>query len=368
MKYEDSSFRGVDGQFCIFAMNDTVRAQILELVEDAVLREAFEAADSFLGYGYVDSAEGLSLVVLAPSQRLEEGVAIQQLLEDASVIVRVRDLVQEEYFNIGGTEEAEAQLRAQFGPIVEEIDKKYEVSADIQRARAMRFLDGIRDRLHPDDVLVILDKPGNMPETVRVRITEVREHDFAGELLEEPKQDFGVHLGDTMPFALQQKASAEGKDQHTVNDLYAAHFFKLTKAESLNGTVLTKVRDAYKKDQRAETWWELMRVLSNCYVWIPCNATFGDAPSADDTIQLTADILTNGEKYYFPVFSSPVEMGEKYASDFSLIEKPFREALEMAENGPAKLDGLIFNAFSDKVILSGEALDIMKEMPDLVED
>jgi len=370
MKYDESSFRGVDRQFCIFGMNEAVRAQILEQIDsaEATLKAAFEEADSFLSYGYIDQEKGISLVVLAPSQRMEEGVAIQQMLEDAGVTVLVEDVREEDFFNIGGTEEAETQLRAQFGPIVEEIDKNYEVSADVQRARGMRFLDGIRDCLHPDDVLVILDKPGNTPETVQVRITEVREHDFAGVLLEEPKQSFGVHKGETMPFALQQKASAEEKEHHTVDDLYAAHFFKLTKAESLNGTVLAKVRDAYKKDPRAETWWELLRVLGSCYVWIPCNATYADAPASDKTINLTADILTNGDKYYFPVFSSPVEMGEDYAADFSLIEKPFREALEMMEGSEAKLDGLIFNAFSDGIILSGEALDIVKGMPVLVED
>ena len=108
-------------------------------------------------------------------------------------------------------------------------------------------------------------------------------------------------------------------------------------------------------------------MLDNCYVWIPCNASYAEAPAADDTIQLTADILTNGDVYFFPVFSSPVEMGEDYAKDFSLIEKPFREAIRMAETSEAKLNGIIFNAFSDKIIINTELFQYLKEMPDLVE-
>ena len=400
MKYKDSSFRGVDRQFVVFAFNEEVRGKILEQLgaespsagapdaaqesagaadtNTAALIAAFQTADSFLGYGYIDAENGrLSLVVLAPAQRMEEGVAIQQMLQDASVIIRVEDLTEEDYFDIGGTEEADKQLRAQFGPIVEEIDAKNDESEDVKRARGMRFLDGLRHETRPDNVKVRIGKPGIAPETVWMRIIGVGEHDFTGVLLEEPLDDFGVHRGDTFTFGLQQKprdavdnsdgANGAADGGHTVDELFAARFFKITKAESLNGVLLQRARDAYKDDPSVDTWGRFLDVLDNCYVWIPCNASYAEAPAADDTIQLTADILTNGDVYFFPVFSSPVEMGEDYAKDFSLIEKPFREAIRMAETSEAKLNGIIFNAFSDKIIINTELFEFLKEMPDLVE-
>ena len=381
MKYKDSSFRGVDRQFVVFALNEEVRGKILEQLgaesqsdpNTAALITAFKTADSFLGYGYIDAENGrLSLVVLAPAQRMEDGVAIQQMLQDASVIIRVEDLVEEDYFDIGGTEEADKQLRAQFGPIVEEIDANNDESEDVKRARGMRFLDGLRHETRPDNVKVRIGKPGIAPETVWMRIIGVGEHDFTGVLLEEPLDDFGVHRGDTFTFGLQQKPkeavdTAGAQGGHTVDELFAARFFKITKAESLNGVLLQQARDAYKDDPSVDTWGRFLDVLDNCYVWIPCNASYAEAPAADDTIQLTADILTNGDVYFFPVFSSPVEMGEDYAKDFSLIEKPFREAIRMAETSEAKLNGIIFNAFSDKIIINTELFEFLKEMPDLVE-
>lgn len=389
MKYIDSSFRGVDRQFCVFALNETVRGQILaqlgaesqraeaadheaaEAAEPntAALIASFEAADSFLGYGFIDETNGkLSLVVLAPAQRMEEGVGIQQMLQDASVIVRIEDMMEEEYFNIGGTQEADKQLRAQFGPIVEEIDAQNEVSADIMRARGMRFLDGLRHESRPDNIKVRIGKPGLEPETVWVRVIGVGEHDFTGALVVEPLEDYGVHRGDTFTFGLQQVPGTENNAEHTVNDLIAARNFKLTKAESLNGVILQKARDAYKNDPSVDTWGRFLDVLTSSYVWIPCNAQYAGVPAADDTIELTADILTNGDKFFFPVFSSPIEMGEDYAKDFSLIEKPFREALDMAENSETRLTGVIFNAFSDKIVINTEVFEYLREIPNFVEE
>ncbi len=394
MQYKDSIFRGVDRQFCIFALNEEVRAQILEQLaggvtgaaepaEDtapeetgtATLKTAFEGADSFLGYGFVDPDEGLSLVVLAPSRRLEEGVAIQQVLEDVGVIVRVRDLTKEEYFNIGGTEEAEKQLRAQFGPIVEEIDKKCEVSAEIRRARGMQFLDPLRRETHPDDIEVRLYRPGCKEEAVWVRLIGTGTHHFTGRLLQEPHQDFGVHKDSEFTFALQKvpeelqkkETGTEGQDAG-LPPLIAVRSFKITRAESLNGTLLTAMRDAYKENPCVDTWGRFLEVLNNCFVWIPCNADFGGAPASDEAIELRADILSKGDKYFFPVFSTPVEMGEKYAAQFSLIEKPFREAVAMAERSEVKLTGIVFNAFSDNIVVNAELFDYLKGMPDMVED
>lgn len=366
MRYKDSSFRGVDGQFCVFRMDEEVRGKIIAQLAGEPLGDA----DSFLGFGYVDPDAGLTVAVLAPANCLEEGVAIQDELPANRVRISIADLMEADYFNIGGTEAADIQLRDQYAETLAYIEENFTPDSDVKRARGMRFLDGMRRDTHPDDILVHLQKPGFKEEARYLRLVKVGERNFTGRLLTEPGQDFGVHKGDEFTFVLQQlppkDKAADG--EHTADEIIAVRAFKLTRREALSGVLLEKVRSDYKKSPSFETWERFLEVLANCYIWIPCNATLSKAPATQEEVQLTADILTNGQgKFFFPVFSSPVEMGEDYAKDFSLVEKPFKEAVRMAQHSNTELTGIVFNAFSDHIVVGADLFDFFINVPLMVE-
>ncbi|MCQ2492526.1 MAG: hypothetical protein MJ087_05750 [Lachnospiraceae bacterium] len=74
---------------------------------------------------------------------------------------------------------------------------------DVLKTREMTFLDACRSKDCVDDILVHLTCEGRTTEQHYVKITGLGERWFIGNLLEEPKQDFGVHMGDEIPFFAQ---------------------------------------------------------------------------------------------------------------------------------------------------------------------
>ena len=67
------------------------------------------------------------------------------------------------------------------------------------------------------------------------------------------------------------------------------------------------------------------------------------------------DILKNGERYYFPVFTSAAEMKE-YGKKFYQREVYISDAINMAKESRYVLTGLVINAFTDSVILNWDQL------------
>ena len=67
------------------------------------------------------------------------------------------------------------------------------------------------------------------------------------------------------------------------------------------------------------------------------------------------DILKNGERYYFPVFTSAAEMKE-YGKKFYQREVYISDAINMAKESRYVLTGLVINAFTDSVILDWNQL------------
>lgn len=55
----------------------------------------------------------------------------------------------------------------------------------------------------------------------------------------------------------------------------------------------------------------------------------GDTVTAHNEIKLKPDILINGEKRFFPIFSSVDQMGKEYASHFSTIEMLIDSIIDM---------------------------------------
>lgn len=83
-----------------------------------------------------------------------------------------------------------------------DVFKHYNDDKKILVLRMLPMLDEFRNEQHPDDILVFFFKEGLAPEGMWVRYDDFNEdHEIFGRLLNQPNQDFGVNMGDTVKFS-----------------------------------------------------------------------------------------------------------------------------------------------------------------------
>ena len=271
----------------------------------------------------------------------------------------------------------DGSLRARYADKVDYLDS-YEPGEDIQKTREMAFLDECRDKYCIDDVKVYLLKDGLKPEGCWTRITGLGDHFFVGDLLNEPDQDFGYHLGERIGFWLQST-----EDGHTicVSDMNPSR--ALTEADLEDGTVLRDAIKTFNNERNQDNFIEVLELLRDSYVWIPCTVTMSDRDmeaftrmveskenlediigeefNNSDALRMIPDILQNGDNYFFPAFSSVEEMGE-YGNDFSPVQEHFLTVIKLAMNNDKDLSGIVVNAFTEPFVLEKEIFDMVDNL------
>lgn len=230
-----------------------------------------------------------------------------------------------------------------------------------------------------DWLRVILVKEGNEPEPMPVSFVEDMGRYCIGVLEMEPGQDFGYHKGDKIGYF---PYTDENGTTILVSDMNPSR--KLTAADLEDGSLLKEAITIFNNDRNEQNLIEIMELLRDSYVWVPCNAVMSDNDQkrmeelieslngdldklkgmefvAHDETRLIPDILQNGEAFFFPVFSSAEEMGE-YGDNFSKVEKHFLEALNLAKNNDRDLAGIVINAFSEPFVLDSQIWDLVENM------
>ena len=150
------------------------------------------------------------------------------------------------------------------------------------------------------------------------------------------------------------------------------------------GIFLKGVIGACNENPTKDNMLILLKLLHDSYVWIPCNAVpgekdqeqlakmieeAGDDPASlvgktftsKENLRLIPDILSDGDNYFFPVFTSVEEMGE-YGEHFSKLQRPFLDAVYLAENHEKDLAGIVVNAYTEPYMLKKEAFELVKGM------
>lgn len=153
----------------------------------------------------------------------------------------------------------------------------------------------------------------------------------------------------------------------------------MKETELNEGLRLEEAIKAFYYDLEIGHYEEVIRVISDSYVWIPCTAVMSDADNksiedlikkhsenpeelvgksfgANDEIRLIPDILQKGDDLFFPVFSSVEAMGE-YGNGFSKIQKHMLDVITLASNNEKKLSGIVINAFTEPFVLKEMAYD-----------
>ena len=163
---------------------------------------------------------------------------------------------------------------------------------------------------------------------------------------------------------------------------------KLTAADLEDGSLLEAAITAFNNERTEEHLINILTILRDSYVWIPCNAVMSeedqkqfdaiaqklkDDPDADPTelismefrtkgvTRMIPDILQNGDLYFVPVFSTVEAMGE-YGHHFSKVQRHMLEAISLAEHNERELAGIVLNAFTEPFVLDSRIFGVVKKM------
>ncbi len=157
-----------------------------------------------------------------------------------------------------------------------------------------------------------------------------------------------------------------------------------------DGSYLKRAIEICNRNSTKYNILRLFRILSDSYVWVPCNAVMSERDQAaydkmindaieknsedglndaligmthtnEDEVRMVPDILQNDDRYFFPVFTTAEEMGE-YGEHFSKVQMPVLQAINLAENNEYNVEGIVINAFSDPFVVNRAGFELIEEM------
>ena len=368
MNYSNAGFRFFYHCFVVFDKDI-----ILDRKEDY---KEYDKANGVLTYGYIDHERGFTFDVLGIVENKEGTISLlEKHPEDLRTIFRAEALDEKEAIIINDDE----QFTDLFKQHIENIRKTYENNKGIEDTREMSFLDDLRDPYYIDDVQVHLFRRGLDPEVCSIRIQGHDEHYFIGKLLNEPDQNFDYHLGEEVIFALKK---TQDETWIAICDLNPTK--TLSRKDLEGGLLLKQAISDFNKNRSEETLLEVMELLRDSIVVIPCTAILsqndqdnieklveeaGDDPESlvgetitnKDQIRLVPDFLKSNDELFMPVFSAEEEMGE-YGNSFSHVETEFLSAVQLAGASKDKLAGIVVNPFSEFFVVDRGLMDAVKQL------
>ena len=377
MKYTETGFRPLYHCFAVFPLTPAIRSAIRDFPGE-------KEADGVLVYGYYDQQCGLTLEELGCARKKENRWQFADGRELVRSVIRI-DAVKDDDFGVFPDEDG--RLAKRYADRLEVV-KAYDAPEAVEKSRTFAFLDDARHPEYIDDIQVVFAKEGLTPERCWARIIDLSERRIWAKLLNEPDQDFGVHEGEDFSFFVH-------RDEKTGKVTCHAQFSPLKKMKPedfADGKLLQDAIRNYHEHSEGDALFELLQVLRDCDVWIPCTAALGEEDTkafldmireaGDDLeslkgknlcnsgkIRIIPDILENDGKKFFPVFAAEEDMGE-YGEGFSKIQQSFMNVISMARNSSEKqekLTGIVINAFTEPFILPEELYDAVEKMVSRVE-
>jgi hypothetical protein len=198
MKLSDAefTFRAIVDRLVVFKDKSAI-----EKIEKKPLNEN---SDSILTYCYVDNEAGITFEYLCPFN-IEKGAMFVQKDKDVST-----------KFRFGSLPDCEIQIFENYisgdkyiDKWVEMIRTGYKTSDEIKEFRTWGFIDHLRAKEYPDDILVGFHKEGFGGEGMFVKLLYKENDKIFGKLLNEPHQNFGVHLHDIVEVNIGKNENGE---------------------------------------------------------------------------------------------------------------------------------------------------------------
>lgn len=218
---KDEKFRNLFGNFIVIKDEEFAKRQarlfyisaIMDENEDLDGDELFEKIENYplkeeinslLVLPYVDHQAGLSFQTVAACLLEEDKLLIYERPDNFENLSNIR-LGAAKDFEFEYLENLKVPEDFDFEPFQShsmETFKHYNDDDKILTLRVLTMLDEYRNEQHPDDILVFFFKEALAPEGMWVRYEDFNEEqEIFGRLLNQPNQDFGVNMGDTVKFS-----------------------------------------------------------------------------------------------------------------------------------------------------------------------
>lgn len=194
LKVEEIFFRDMYHQICLLTGKNVVAAVKLTDVFDF---PPDEKLDGFLTYAYID-AETFVFEILAGAKLNAKSLKVFPVRYEKSVKLK-RSQIEDANLKIL-TDEYAIAFRDRIQMIIDRIS----VDDACENTRLIKTIDAFRHPHYPDDVVVYFFGAEHKPELLWARCKSVDENILTGELLNEPRQNFGVHAGDKIKFGVAQ--------------------------------------------------------------------------------------------------------------------------------------------------------------------
>jgi hypothetical protein len=148
-------------------------------------------SDSILCYCYIDDEAGISFEYLS-NYFFEKENIVNNLRKDTLYKFRFETVSNDEYKmfseNLTGIKEIDEKI--------DNIYKYYDRNEDTKELRKYEIFDPFRVKGFPDDVEIYLTKEGLNKEKLYVKLFKMDGQRTFGKLLNEPYQNFGVHINE----------------------------------------------------------------------------------------------------------------------------------------------------------------------------
>ena len=192
MKVDEIFFRDMYRQICLLsgAMPPVKPSDVFDYPPD-------EKLDGYLTYAYIDG-ETFVFEILAGARISGGRVKIFPSAYKKSVKLK-RSQVAEAELRI-----VTAEYALPFRDRLAIINDRSEPQEAREDTRLIKTLDAFRHPHYPDDVVVYFMSAEHKPELLWVRCVSVDENILTGELLNEPRGNYGCHVGDKIKFGVAQ--------------------------------------------------------------------------------------------------------------------------------------------------------------------
>ena len=193
MKLSDNefNFRTILNKLIIF--KDRNRAE-------GLLKQKFNAnSDSIITYCYIDEQCGITFEYLCPFNIDKKALFVQKD-KDYSHKIRFGAVLDYEILIIDSGKTGDIEI----DKWIDIINEYYDKNEFIRELRNYNILDPLRVRDFPDDIFISLYKNGLGGEGMYAKLWKKEGDKIFGKLLNEPNQNFGVHLNDIVELSFSK--------------------------------------------------------------------------------------------------------------------------------------------------------------------
>ena len=357
MKLREAPFSQYYRRFCVFMLQDSFRDSLQDF-------PGFAEAGGVLTYAYVDPEAGLTFEVMAMAARQDTGFLFAGTNPDVRVMLRADSVTEADCFFFA---DSDGSLFGRYRDKIVAL-KGYLAPEEKEATRHLQYPDRFRDLLFPDRVHIVLKQDGKNTEDSMAELLAANDAVLIGELLREPEQPFGFHEKEAVTLVPCLSETGEACLLANLNpDKW------LTREELKDGTLLKAGIAAFKKEESEENFFELMLLLRDSSVLLPCLTELGEEDKKQmaaavkkaggdpekllgqtfsnlGPIRLIPDTLEREKKTYLPVFTAREETGS-YGEHLFMVEKPFTDAVALARFHKKKVSGIVINPFTDPYVL-----------------